>query len=198
MLRAEIDRRPGYRVALVRDGDYDVNLVRRLTFAREKSGGVFVSLHFNSTANRKIHGLELYFLSLEASDENAGAVAERENLLVEAGADSAGLNDDLKSILFDVSLASAMQGSSALAEEVASELRAAPPIPFRKVMQAPFLVLRGISMPSILVEGGYLSNRKEASIIAKESYLSWLAKSLAEGIISFLEKHPQSETAAGS
>jgi N-acetylmuramoyl-L-alanine amidase len=198
MLKAEIDSRPGYRAVLTRDGDYDVHWVRRVSFAREKGGELFVSLHFNSNSSPKMRGLELYFLSLQASDDNAAAVAERENLLLEAGADSAGLNDDLKSILFDVSLANAIQRSSVLADEVALVLRADPPVPFRKVKQAPYIVLRGIAMPSILVEGGYLSNRKEASIIAKESYLSWLARSLAEGIISFLEKHPQSETAAGS
>jgi len=198
MLKAEIDGRPGYRAVLTRDGDHDVHWVRRVSFAREKGGELFVSLHFNSNSSPKMRGLELYFLSLQASDDNAAAVAERENLLLEAGADSAGLNDDLKSILFDVSLANAIQRSSVLADEVALVLRADPPIPFRKVKQAPYIVLRGIAMPSILVEGGYLSNRKEASIIAKESYLSWLAKSLAEGIVSFLEKHPQSETAAGS
>jgi N-acetylmuramoyl-L-alanine amidase len=198
MLKAEIDRRPGYRAILVRDGDYDVHWVRRVSFARERGGDLFVSLHFNSNPSSKLRGLELYFLSLQASDDNAAAVAERENLLLEAGADSAGFNDDLKSILFDVSLANAIQQSSMLADEVASVLRLDPPIPFRKVKQAPLIVLRGIAMPSILVEGGYLSNRKEAQIVSKESYLSWLAKSLAEGIVSFLEKHPyQAGSAAG-
>jgi N-acetylmuramoyl-L-alanine amidase len=204
MLKAEIEKRPGYRAIMVRESDrhFDEDrardLVKRITFARERGGDVYVSLHFNGNDNKKLNGLELYFLSLEASDENAGAVAERENLLSAAGADSAGFNDDLGSILFDVSLANAIQQSSSLAEEAASVLRADPPIPFRKVKQAPFLVLRGLSMPSILVEGGYLSNRKEAAIISKESYLRWLAKSLAEGIVSFLEKHPrQSGPAAG-
>ncbi|MCX5752442.1 MAG: N-acetylmuramoyl-L-alanine amidase [Candidatus Krumholzibacteria bacterium] len=198
MLKAEIERRSGYRAILVRDSDRDVHWVRRVSFAREMGGELFVSLHFNSNPSRKIRGLELYFLSLQASDDNAAAVAERENLLLEAGADSAGFNDDLKSILFDVSLANAIQRSSVLADEVASVLRADPPIPFRKVKQAPLIVLRGIAMPSILVEGGYLSNRKEAQIVSKDGYLSWLAKSLAEGIVSFLEKHPdQAGSAAG-
>jgi N-acetylmuramoyl-L-alanine amidase len=204
MLKAEIERRPGYRAVLVREGDYHfdedlvVDLKKRLAIAREKGGDVFVSLHFNSNKSSKLRGLELYFLSLEASDENAGAVAERENLLSAAGADSDGFNDDLKSILVDVSLANAIQQSSVFADEVASVLRVDPPIPFRKVKQGPFLVLRGLSMPSILVEGGYLSNRKEATIISKDNYLRWLAKSLAEGIVSYLDKHPyQVGSAAG-
>jgi N-acetylmuramoyl-L-alanine amidase len=190
MLKSEIEKRPGHRAILTRDGDYDVHWVRRVTFARESGGEVFVSLHFNSNPSSKIQGLELYFLSLQASDDNAAAVAERENLLLEAGADSAGFNDDLKSILFDVSLSNAMRQSSLLAEEVASELRVNPPIPFRKIKQASLIVLRSVAMPSILVEGGYLSNRKEASTVSKESYLRWLAKSLAEGIVDYLEKHP--------
>jgi N-acetylmuramoyl-L-alanine amidase len=199
MLKGEIEKHPGYRAILVRDGDYDVHWVRRVSFARERGGELFVSLHFNSNRSSKLRGLELYFLSLQASDDNAAAVAERENLLLEAGADSAGFNDDLKSILFDVSLANAIQQSSVLADEAAAVLRVDPPIPFRKVKQAPFIVLRGIAMPSILVEGGFLSNRKEAAIVSKESYLRWLAKSLAEGIVSFLEKHPtQADSTAGS
>ena len=197
-LKTEIDAYPGYRAILTRQGDYDVPFVRRVTFAREKSGDVFVSLHFNSNVDRKLRGLELYILSLQASDDNAAAVAERENLVVETGADTAGFNDDLKSILFDVSLANAMRLSSAMADDVASVLRRDPPVPFRKVKQASLIVLRGITMPSILVEGGYLSNRAEAAVISKDSYLSWLAKSLADGIVTFLKDHPRAETARGN
>jgi len=198
MVKAEIDAHPGYRGILTREGDYDVQWVRRVTFAREKGGDVFVSLHFNSNVDRKLRGLELYILSLQASDDNAAAVAERENLVVETGADTAGFNDDLKSILFDVSRANAMRLSSVMADDVASVLRRDPPVPFRKVKQAPLIVLRGITMPSILVEGGYLSNRTEAAVISKDGYLSWLAKSLADGIVTFLKNHPRAETAGGN
>jgi N-acetylmuramoyl-L-alanine amidase len=77
-------------------------------------------------------------------------------------------------------------------------LRRDPPIPFRKVKQAPLIVLRGITMPSILVEGGFLSNRAEAAAISKDGYLRWLAKSLAEGIVTFLKDNPPAETAGGN
>jgi N-acetylmuramoyl-L-alanine amidase len=195
LLKAELERRAGYRAILVRDGDYDVAWYRRVTMARENGGDVFMSLHFNAHPDPNTRGIELYFLSMEgASDKNAEAVAEQENLLLEVGADSAHFNDDLKSILFDVSRSNAMQRSSLFAEEVASAVQKGAPIPFRRVKQANFIVLRGM-VPSILVEGGYLSNRKDASIIGKESYLRWLAKTLADGVANFLEKHPNADTA---
>ena len=198
MLATEIERHAGFRAILVRDGDYDVPWYRRIAVARENGGDAFVSLHFNAHPDPHTRGIELFFLSLEgASDENAEAVAERENLLLDVGADSADFNDDLKSILFDVSRSNAMQRSSFLAEEVASVVRKDAPIPFRRVKQANFIVLRGM-VPSILVEGGYLSNRKDAGYIEKESYLRWLAKVLAEGIVMFLEKYPNDDAARGT
>jgi N-acetylmuramoyl-L-alanine amidase len=194
LLKTELERRPGYRVILTREGDHDVVWYRRVMMARENGGEAFVSLHFDSHPDRSTRGITVYFLSLAgASDENAEAAAERENLLLEVGADSANFNDDLKSILFDVSRSNAMQRSSLFAEEVASALRKGAPIPVRKVKQANFVVLRGIVVPSILVEGGYLSNRVDASFIAKESYLRWLAAALADGVVRFLEKHPNTD-----
>ena len=191
LLKTEIERHAGFRAVLVRTGDYDVEWYQRIVFARDHGGHCFVSLHFNSNESSRVRGIELYFLSLEgATDENAEAVAEQENLLLEVGDEAEAWNDDLKSILFDVSQANAIQQSSLLAEEVASTIRCDAPIPFRKVKQANFIVLRGIAMPSILVEGGYLSNRTDAEIVQRDSYLRWLARALAGGIVRYFAKHP--------
>ena len=199
LLKAELERHQGYRVILVRDGDYDVQWYRRVSFARDHGGDAFVSLHFNSNKNPHVRGIELYFQSLEgASDENAEAVAEEENLLLEVGNDAQTFNDDLKSILFDATRANAVRQSSLLAEDVASVLQGDSPIPFHKVSQANFIVLRGVSMPSILVEGAYLTNRDDAAIVQRESFLRWLAKGLADGIVDYFSKYPPTGETTGS
>jgi len=191
LLKAEIERHRGFKAVLVRNGDYNVEWYQRIVFARDHGGDCFVSLHFNSWVDRQVRGIELYFLSLEgATDENAERVAEEENLMLEVGKDGQAFNDDLKSILFDVSQSNAIRQSSLLAETVAAAIREDAPIPFRKVKQANFIVLRGIAMPSILVEGGYLTNRADAGVVQRESYLRWLSKALSDGIVGYFEKYP--------
>ena len=195
MLKEEIERVPGMRAVLVRDGDYDVVWYKRITIARERGGDVFVSLHFNSASDTRLRGIELYLISPEGvMTENAESVAEREHLMNEVQQVGDTVTSELESILFDVSRTNAMQQSALLAEEIARSLQKSPPIPYRRINQKNFIVLRGISMPSILVEGGYLSNRTEAAIISKDEYLRWLAKQLAAGIVSFLEKHPPADS----
>ena len=199
MLKSEIEKHPGYRAILVRDGDYDVNWVRRVSFARERGGEVFVSLHFNSNESQKMRGLEVYFLSLEASDENAAAVAERENLLVEAGADSAGFNDDLKSILFDVSLASAIQGSSALAEEVASVIPRGSADPVQEG-QAGVVDRPARHRDALDPRRGRLPVEPKGSGGHLEGELSALAREISRGRDRrrFSKNTPQAESAAGN
>jgi len=200
MLKEEIERRKGYTAVLIRDGDYDVVWYKRVLKAREHDADAFVSLHFNGARDSRLSGIELYIISPEGVvDENAEAVAEREHLMQEVQGQGGVVNGDLESILFDVTRTNTMQRSALLTEEVARALKKEkdPPIPFRAIRQRNFVVLRGISMPSILVEGGYLSNKKDASIVAKDGYLRWLARSLADGIEEFFLKHPPAAENAG-
>lgn len=85
-----------------------------------------------------------------------------------------------------------MYRSSIFANEIAACMRSNGSIPFRGVKQANYVVLRSIAMPSVLIEGAFLSNKKDVALIQKKSVLESLAASITEGIVNFLEKHPAS------
>ncbi len=194
MIEADINARPGFRAVLTREGDYLVGRGKRIAIARDHKGDCFVSLHMNSHESSRPRGSEVYFLSLEgATDENAERVAERENLFLEMGEQSDEFSSDLKSILFDIERTDKLHRSSILAQEVASCIRGSKQLPFRGVKQANFVVLRSIAMPSVLVEGAFLSNRKDEKLIRKESVLRGLAEAITEGIFRFFEKYPPAE-----
>jgi N-acetylmuramoyl-L-alanine amidase len=194
LIAKEINAHPGFRAVLTRDGDYFVGPGRRIDIARKHAGDCFISLHINSHKNSRARGSEVYFLSLEgASDENAEAVAERENLFLEMGGQSGDFNSDLKSILFDLNRTNSMYQSSLLADEIASSMRRNKEMPFRGVKQANFVVLRSIAMPSVLIEGGFLSNKKDIDLIKKGDFLAGLASSIADGVVGFREKYPPSD-----
>lgn len=194
---AEIDARDGFRAVLTRTGDYDVGLARRIEIARIHGGDCFLSLHLNSHRSARPRGSEIFLLSLEgATDENAQAVAERENLLLEMGDSGGDINDDLKSILYDLNRRNSMYQSSMLAGEIAKLMRQDADLPFRGVKQANFVVLRSIAMPSVLVEAGFISNRRDAKLLRSDKALGRLARKLAQGIINFMSGYQPAQQQA--
>ena len=193
MIAAKLNSIPGFKAVMTREGDYNVGLGRRIAIARDNGGDCFVSLHFNSCPNRRARGSEVWFLSLDgASDENAETVAERENLFLEMGEQSERFDSDLKSILFDLNRTNSMYLSSVFADEIARHMKTNRNLPFRGIKQDNFVVLRSIAMPSVLIEGAFLSNSKDLALIQRESVLRELAQNITDGIVSFLENHAQS------
>lgn len=198
MLKEIVDEKPGFKAVLTRKGDYDVNLQKRIDIARNHGGNCFVSLHMNSHRKTSARGAEVYFLSLKgASDDNAQAVAERENLFLRMEGNGRGITDDLKSILFDLNRTNTLYRSSLLGGEIASALNRGDVLPFRGLKQANFVVLRSIAMPSVLVEVAFLSNRRDTQVIRNRGNLRRFAESLAQGVTRFLDKYPPSEDVAG-
>lgn len=194
MIAARLDDTPGFKAVMTREGDYNVDLGRRIAIARDNGGDCFVSLHFNACPNRKARGSEVYFLNLYgASDENAETVAERENLFLEMGEQNerfdSDLKSDLESIFFDLNRANSMHLSSVFAEKIARHMKTNRNIPFRGIKQDNFVVLRSIAMPSVLIEGAFLSNSKDLGLIQKENVLQELAKNVTDGIVSFFDTY---------
>lgn len=175
---------PGNRIYLTRTADRYLSLPERTSFATEHDADMFVSIHANSARSRRLRGIETYFLS-EASDKRALALAAREN------GTSVARMSDLQKILGDLGFRSKVAESRQLAQRVQSAMLARLRGSYRGardlgVKRAPFYVLIGARMPSVLIEVGFISNPKEARWIQNPRYRQALAEGIAEGMMRFI------------
>ena len=179
-------RRQGGRVILTRTGDITVRLADRAALAVAERADLFISIHLNSMATRRrrarTQGVETYFLSADASDASATAVAARENADRLAGEPEPDPNDPVAGILRDLQSTEALVGSSRLAYAVHDRLVKACHAEDRGVKQAPFYVLAGASMPAILVEVGFISHPQESRRLRSTAYQDRVAKAIADAV----------------
>lgn len=174
----------GFEVFLTRTKDEFVALEERTTFANRKRADLFVSLHINSHQNVSVSGIETYFLNL-TTDTSAIEVAARENTYSDRSM------SDLQLILNDLMLNSKINESSKFANCVhtsvmSSALNTGYDGKNLGVRQAPFYVLLGAQMPSILLELGFLTNNTDISLLKKRPYQDTLVDGIAKGINSYI------------
>ncbi|MZH03735.1 MAG: hypothetical protein F3745_10175, partial [Nitrospinae bacterium] len=176
-----------YRVVMTRKDDTFIPLKERSEIANNRNADLFVSIHANAAKRKSAHGIETYFLGTTHNDD-ALAVAARENgELVYSVKD-----DQVQEILASLITTTKINDSSRLAGTVQENLFRSTRKKFRSlknlgVKEGPFYVLHGADMPSILVEVGFLTNRKESRMLSKPDYLYRLASSIAEGIHKYLQ-----------
>ncbi|MDP3029612.1 MAG: N-acetylmuramoyl-L-alanine amidase [Deltaproteobacteria bacterium] len=183
-VKQKIEERLRCSVILTRDKDVFLPLEERTAIANTRKGDLFVSIHANSAPNTEARGIETYFLNL-ASDEDAMRVAAREN------ATSTKNVSDLQKILNDLMLNCKINESCRLAEYVQDCLVSGLTKRYEQVnnlgvKQAPFFVLIGAQMPSVLVEVSFLSHPLEADRLKDEGYLNDIAEHLADGIQKYV------------
>ncbi|MBW2274824.1 MAG: N-acetylmuramoyl-L-alanine amidase [Deltaproteobacteria bacterium] len=177
------------RVVLTRDDDVFVPLESRTSLANDARGDLFISIHANSARNAKPRGIETFFVSLEASDESARQVAERENQAFGADGVVLSLHDPLAAILGDMAESEHVAESDAFARLAQTELRNAIELPSRGVKQAPFVVLMGVRMPATLIEIGFLSNSEDERILRTGQHRERIAEALAEAVFRYGERY---------
>jgi len=151
----------GTDVVLTRATDVFVALAERTEIANRAHAALFVSIHANSAPEKDVAGAETYFLSLEASDDEAMRVAMTENDVFKQEGTADEGRDRVGAILGDLIRTEHLRESSALAASIQRQL-ARLPGPSRGVKQAPFVVLTGVNMPAALVEIGFITNPAEA------------------------------------
>ncbi|MFZ1199308.1 MAG: N-acetylmuramoyl-L-alanine amidase, partial [Desulfobacterales bacterium] len=171
-------------VLLTRGNDRYLTLEERTAFANTQSADLFISIHTNASRNNRAYGISTYFLNL-ADDDEAKRVAAMEN------ATSTNNISDLEKILFSLMHYSKINESSRLAVTVQDALtghldrKGYSQIKSKGVKQAPFYVLLGAQMPSILVETSFISNPRECRRLLDPKY----QERLCEGIVAGLKKY---------
>ncbi len=176
--------REGLDIVLTRDRDIYLPLEERTAIANTSRGDLFLSLHTNSSAGGKLRGVETYFLNL-ASSLRARETAARENSMALAKM------SDLEHILKEI-FNSKMDESSRLAESIQKNMVHGLRHKFKGVKnlgvkQAPFYVLIGAEMPSILAEVSFINHPVEGKRLASEQYRQLLVDSLAAGVMDYIQ-----------
>ena len=189
ILKKKIKEEIGCEVFLTRNRDVFLPLERRTAIANMKKADLFISLHVNAHRNRKISGLETYFLNM-ATDERSVMVAARENATSQKNI------SDLQTILNDLMLNTKIAESSRLAHNVQKGMVSRVRKKYTRarslgVKQAPFYVLIGAQMPSVLVETGFLTNRTERKRLLSKKYQESVAEGICAGIKTYIKSIDQ-------
>jgi N-acetylmuramoyl-L-alanine amidase len=180
------ERHPALRVGMTRDSDAFIALQERPLIAKRFGADLFVSVHLNANPNRRFHGVETYFLNL-TQDRDALQVAARENGTSEQRLSD--LNDILLDLLRDSNLIESGELAKAVQASLVGTLRAEHgPVRDLGVKQAPFLVLMGAEMPSVLVEAGFVTNREEHGRLQDPDYLNRIAEGIYDGLRRYIEQ----------
>jgi len=189
-LAIELRKRLKCTVLLTRSTDKRLTLEERTAMANTKRADLFISLHVNAAKNRKLKGIETYILNL-ATDKQAIAVAARENATSEKNI------SDLDLILSDLMQNTKIEESTRLANLVQNNFvrgmrKKYSGINNLGVKQAPFYVLLGARMPSILIETSFISNKTECKRLMSNSYQTAIASAITDGVEKYInETNPQ-------
>ena len=179
-------KKKGFNVTYTRDKDVFIPLEKRTETANRRKVDLFVSIHVNANTDTSVSGLEVYYLD-QARTKSAERVAARENgVKVKA-------ISDLQVIISDLGFNTKMKESRELSGDVLNSMtRHVKSGGFTArsngVRSAPFYVLMGAKMPSILIELGYLSNKGDAEYLKNDKYLERLADGIVEGIVAYKKR----------
>ena len=180
-----LEQVPGVEVVLTRRTNEFIPLEERTAIANRERADLFLSIHANSHRQPAVRGIETYFLNF-ATNPEAEAVAAREN------ATSSQTMGTLPAIVRAIALNNKIAESRELASIVQTvmvrKLRVqSAGVRDLGVKQAPFVVLIGAQMPSVLTEIAFLTNRTEASLLKQQSHRQQIAQALRDAIVRYRE-----------
>ncbi|GJE61625.1 N-acetylmuramoyl-L-alanine amidase [Methylobacterium trifolii] len=186
-LKARLEANGRYRVRMTRDRDVFVPLAERVRLAREVKADLFVSIHADSiSAAPQVRGATIYTGSEKATDSESAKLAERENKAdAAAGADANEGPADIADILQELTLRETRGFSSGFARTLMGQLGPVMEMSTKPHREAGFKVLRSPDVPSVLVELGYLSSKRDLEMLQSAEWKESVTGSMAKAIDLF-------------
>jgi N-acetylmuramoyl-L-alanine amidase len=192
-LRTHLVKGGVHHVLMTREDDSSVSLLERVTLAREAKADLFISIHVNYLPKKNTNIIETYYFG-PSDDKNTLRLAEQENAGSEYGL------SDFAEVVKILHKTMKLQESKKLAESIQANLflnsrKHNEDIENHGVKRAPFVVLLGVDVPSVLVEVSCLSNLEEERELNSESHRENIASYLSNGIFDYLNKGAQTHEA---
>ena len=184
-LKKLLEQRTGCEVIMTRSDDTFIPLEERTAIANEKSADLFISIHANASSDNSARGIETYYLNFTSSPE-ALEVAAREN------ASSQEAVHQLQELIKKIAMTEKIEESEDFARQVQREVftrvtKVSGAQRDRGIKKAPFVVLIGANMPSILAEISFLTNPRDERLLRRPDYREKIAEALYEGILGYLK-----------
>jgi len=192
---ALIDKQPGYKAVLVRDGDYYIGLRQHMKIAHDHHADLFIEIHADAAENKNARGATVYALSDRgATSEQARRLADKENSAdLMGGVDLVNLenrNPVLASVLLDLSMTGSVKDSLEIGNKLINSLDSVTRLRRSNVEQAAFVVLKSADIPSLLVESGYITNPQDAASLDSPAWRKQFAAALVNGINKWFDERP--------
>jgi N-acetylmuramoyl-L-alanine amidase len=194
-LEALLKAQPGLDVVLTRRTDEFIPLQERTAIANREGADLFLSIHANAAVDPQLRGIETYFLNF-ASNPTAETVAARENAT--SARTMGNLPELVKAIALNNKVAESREFAAmvqtSMTQELADKNKTVRDL---GVKQAPFVVLIGAVMPSVLAEISFVTNRGEATFLKQASYRQGIAQALFDAITKYQASLKRSTAAPG-
>jgi len=183
-------RSEGVTVIMTRSNDTFISLERRVGIANNAKADLFVSIHSNASRVRSLNGLEVYYISPYINDsKRAFSCAQNFTLDLDRSCFISSPSLNLKATLWDMINTSNRAESVRLSREVCSIIDKNMNTKVIGVKGAGFYVLKGVHMPAVLIETGFLSNAHEERLLKNAYYRQQITESIGQGISRYAREY---------
>jgi N-acetylmuramoyl-L-alanine amidase len=182
-LKRLLEKQPGIEVVMTRETDVFIPLEERTAIANREGADLFLSIHANASRNQQARGVETYFLNF-ATNPEAEAVAARENSA--SGRTMHSLPSIVRAIALNNKIDESRDFAATVQKSMINRLGAKnKQVRNLGVKQAPFVVLIGAGMPSVLAEISFVTHKQEGALLKTPAYRQTIAEALQDAILKY-------------